>query len=82
MVLGFVLYESIDLAYNVLKLGYNGISGVYNWYYYEPEEESSREQEILIEMTNLMSKLEELQKELKVKNIPEIDDIENGKKDD
>ena len=81
MVLGFVLYESIDLAYNIIKLGYNGITGVYSWYYYEPEEEVSREQEILIEMTNLMSKLEELQKELKIKNIPEIDDIENGKKD-
>lgn len=75
MVLGFVLYEGIDLAYNVLKLGYNGISGVYNWYYYEPEEEVSREQEILIEMTNLMSKLEELQKELKVKNDKKVGDI-------
>ena len=75
MVLGFVLYEGIDLAYNVLKLGYNGISGVYNWYYYEPEEEASREQEILIEMTNLMSKLEELQKELKVKNDKIVEDI-------
>ena len=75
MVLGFVLYESIDLAYNVLKLGYNGISGVYNWYYYEPEEEVSREQEILIEMTSLMEKLEELQKELKVKNDKKAEDI-------
>ncbi len=75
MVLGFVLYEGIDLAYNVLKLGYNGISGVYNWYYYEPEPEVSREQEILIEMTNLMSKLEELQKELKVKNDKTVEDI-------
>ena len=75
MVLGFVLYESIDLAYNVLKLGYNGISGVYNWYYYEPEPEVSREQEILIEMTSLMEKLEELQKELKVKNDKKVEDI-------
>ena len=57
MVLGFVLYESIDLAYNVLKLGYNGVSGLYYWYYTEPEKEEtteSREQEILIEMTNLI----------------------------
>ena len=75
MVLGFVLYESIDLAYNVLRLGYNGISGVYNWYYYEPEPEVSREQEILIEMTSLMEKLEELQKELKVKNDKKVEDI-------
>ena len=75
MVLGFVLYESIDLAYNVLRLGYNGISGVYNWYYYEPEPEVSREQEILIEMTSLMEKLEELQKELKTKNDKKVEDI-------
>ena len=75
MVLGFVLYESIDLAYNVLRLGYNGISGVYNWYYYEPEPEVSREQEILIEMTSLMEKLEELQKELKLKNDKKVEDI-------
>ena len=75
MVLGFVLYESIDLAYNVLRLGYNGISGVYNWYYYEPEPEVTREQEILIEMTSLMEKLEELQKELKVKNDKKVEDI-------
>lgn len=75
MVLGFILYEGIDLAYNIIKLGYNGISGTYNWYYYKPGEEVSREQEILIEMTNLMSKLEELQKELKVKNDKTVEDI-------
>lgn len=74
MVLGFVLYESIDLAYNVLKLGFNGVTGLYYWYYQEPEKKTtiqSREQEILIEMTNLMSKLEELQKELKHKSVKE-----------
>ena len=78
MVLGFVLYESIDLAFNVLKLGYNGVSGLYYWYYTEPEKQEtteSREQEILIEMTNLMNKLEELQKELKVKNDKKVEDI-------
>lgn len=70
MVLGFVLYESIDLAFNVLKLGYNGVTGLYYWYYKEPDEETkkSRNDEILIEMTNLMNKLEELQNELKIKN--------------
>ena len=30
MVLGIILYESADLAYNVVKLGYNGVTGVYN----------------------------------------------------
>tara|TARA_Y100000992_G_scaffold188331_1_gene127515 strand:- start:1231 stop:1467 length:237 start_codon:yes stop_codon:yes gene_type:complete len=33
MVLGMILYESVDLAYNVVKLGYNGIRGTYYWWY-------------------------------------------------
>ena len=33
MVLGMILYESVDLAYNVAKLGYNGIRGTYYWWY-------------------------------------------------
>jgi hypothetical protein len=33
MVLGFLLYESIDLAYNIGKITFNGITYSYNWYY-------------------------------------------------
>ena len=33
MVLGMLLYEGVDIAYNVVRLGYNSIAGVYNWYY-------------------------------------------------
>jgi hypothetical protein len=33
MVLGMILYESVDLAYNVVKIGYNGIRGTYYWWY-------------------------------------------------
>ena len=33
MVLGFLLYESIDVIYNVGKITYNGITYTYNWYY-------------------------------------------------
>lgn len=38
MVLGFILYESIDLVYHVGKIGYNTVSGAYNWYYGTQEE--------------------------------------------
>jgi len=31
--LGYILYESVEITYTVLKLGYNAISGTYNWYY-------------------------------------------------
>jgi hypothetical protein len=33
MVLGFILYESIDLLYNTTKITINVIIGTYNWYY-------------------------------------------------
>lgn len=33
MVLGFVLYEAVDVGYNVLKMTYNGAAYGYNWYY-------------------------------------------------
>ena len=33
MVLGFLLYEAIDLVYHSGKITYNGVSSVYNWYY-------------------------------------------------
>ena len=33
MVLGFLIYETIDVAYHVGKMTYNGASFIYNWYY-------------------------------------------------
>tara|TARA_Y100000813_G_C24162814_1_gene352837 strand:- start:2 stop:229 length:228 start_codon:yes stop_codon:yes gene_type:complete len=50
MVLGFILYESIDLVYNVGKLSYNAITGTYNWYY---GIQSAEIQERELEMTKI-----------------------------
>ena len=33
MVLGYLLYEAVDLGVNVVKLTYNGARGVYYWWY-------------------------------------------------
>ena len=33
MVLGMVLYETVDVGYNILRLTYNGAAYTYNWYY-------------------------------------------------
>ena len=33
MVLGFVLYETVDVGYNIIKMTYNGAAYTYNWYY-------------------------------------------------
>jgi hypothetical protein len=33
MVLGFFLYETVDVGYNLIKMTYNGVAYTYNWYY-------------------------------------------------
>lgn len=33
MVLGFLLYEAVDMAYHATKLTFNSASFLYNWYY-------------------------------------------------
>ena len=33
MVLGFLVYEAMDVAYHVTKMTLNSASMVYNWYY-------------------------------------------------
>ena len=57
MVLGMVLYEAVDVAYNVGKIGINSITGLYNWYYsIEPPEVKERKNE--------MKKIEELEEKI------------------
>ena len=65
MVLGIILYEGVDLAYNVVKLGYNGVSGVYNWWYQveqkEKKESHYQTQELIKQLKLLNNKVEELE---------------------
>ena len=58
MVLGFILYETIDVAYNVSKLGYNSITGLYNWYY----NINSEEQEEKNRLDRLENKIDKISK--------------------
>ena len=46
MVLGFILYETADLVYNMGLMTYNGSSYVYKWYYGIEDEETKKEKEI------------------------------------
>ena len=46
MVLGFILYETVDLVYNMGLMTYNGTSYVYKWYYGIEDEETKKEKEI------------------------------------
>ena len=59
MVLGFILYETIDIAYNVSKLGYNSVTGLYNWYY-DIKTEDDKEKERLDRLENKIDKLSKL----------------------
>lgn len=36
--IGYILYESIEIAFYISKLTYNGIKNTYNWYYNINEE--------------------------------------------
>ena len=66
MVLGFVLYETMDIVYHVGKFTVNGMVGIYNWYYdinhYVPIEGHDR-------FSLLEDKLEHLTKQLELINM-------------
>ena len=71
MVLGFILYESIDLVYNAGKLSYNAVTGAYNWYYQieSPEvEERKREMNKILTLENKIDKLSKLVMENNLKS--------------
>lgn len=71
MVLGYLLYEAVDILYNVARIGYEGVSKVYDWYKGEdsarPLEESELEklkarmavlEDVLTSARNTHTKLE------------------------
>lgn len=63
MVLGFVLYEAADIVYNVSKIGYNSVVGVYNWYYQIEDPlvaEQKKETKRIEELENKIDKLSEI----------------------
>ena len=68
MVLGMILYESIDLLYNVTKLGINAISQAYWWYYSIPQVNENT-QLLLLEdrLEKQIEHLEQLEKKLEEK---------------
>ena len=77
MVLGFILYETIDIIYNVGAITYNGSAYLYRWYYGMGDEYANREKEI--EMLRL--RLEILEKRLLANGSSENHETtKNGKK--
>ena len=46
MVLGFILYETVDIIYNLTAMTYNGTAYAYRWYCGMEDETVKKEKEI------------------------------------
>ena len=67
MVLGYLLYEAVDLGVNVVKISYNGARGIYYWWYDTDYPEVEREKLAIKDMEILTQRIMELEKTLKDK---------------
>ena len=65
--LGFILYETVDLGVNMLKLTYKGARGAYYWWYDldYPEVVESKKKETL----ETLIKIDDLEKIIKEKQL-------------
>lgn len=68
MVLGFLLYEAVDLAWNFGGMTYRGGKYIYNWYYHVPSQDDIEIQD-LEEIKKRMAVLEDLLRRQQSKNI-------------
>ena len=69
--IGLILYEAADLVYNITKITYNGARGIYYWYYgleYPEQLELKNREERIIELTQRIKHLEELQHNTKLED--------------
>ena len=64
--LGLVVYETIDVAYNLVKVTYNSVRGLYYWYYaidYPEEVEIKKRDKMIEELKERIEYLEHLHME-------------------
>tara|TARA_Y100001933_G_C18879395_1_gene513382 strand:+ start:612 stop:869 length:258 start_codon:yes stop_codon:yes gene_type:complete len=61
MVLGYLLYETVDLGVHAIKLTYNGVRGIYYWWYNEDYPEVAREKRTIDDVEKLIKKIEKLE---------------------
>ena len=67
-----ILYEGVDLAYNVGRIGYNSVAGIYNWYYEietDDEETHKEAKELIKELKKLNNRVKELEDLIEKKNL-------------
>jgi hypothetical protein len=67
MVLGYLLYEAVDLGVNIVKITYNGARGAYYWWYDADYPEVEREKQAIVDMEILTKRITELEQTLKGK---------------
>ena len=82
MVLGFLLYEAIDVAYHATKLTFNSASFLYNWYYdiniNQLDNKVKNDEEHIKKLENRVAQLEQLVLSNKI-NIEDLDTTNNDK---
>jgi len=67
MVLGYILYETVDLGISAIKLTYRGVRASYYWWYNMDYPEVERENRKIKDIEELSKKLERLEKLLEDK---------------
>ena len=64
MVLGYLLYEGVDIAVNLGKISYNTIMGIYHWYYDIDYQEIERGQILEKDMVRLIGRIDKLEQQI------------------
>tara|TARA_B100001142_G_scaffold106391_1_gene108250 strand:- start:1689 stop:1916 length:228 start_codon:yes stop_codon:yes gene_type:complete len=72
MVLGFILYEAVDLLWNFGGMTYRGSKTVYNWYYDIPTPDDIE----INELKKLNDRIAHLEKLIQNNHITALDDHE------
>ena len=67
MVLGYILYETVDLGISAIKLTYRGVRASYYWWYSMDYPEVERENRKIKDIEELTKKMERLEKLLEDK---------------
>jgi len=65
MVLGFLLYEAVDLAWNFGGMTYRGGKYVYDWYYQVPSKDDIE----IMDLQELKKRMEVLEQLIREKNL-------------
>ena len=71
MVFGVIIYETIDIMYNLTSIGYKSVKGIYNWYYGIENNIINEKNQILL-LEYKVDKLEKIIKDLS-RDTKEID---------